>query len=420
MISRPWRIAWFLFFAAGLNYADRTALSSVIPPLRAEIGITDAEVGIAGMLFLWSYALASPFAGNIADRYSRSRLVMWSLVAWSLVTIVTGFSQSVMMLFVLRVALGLAECFYLPAAGALLVEHHSPATRGKATSLHMLGLNLGLIMGGALAGYLAENFGWHLGFWVLGGLGLLLAGLSQIFLSDVHPSHPPPAASHARKPDTTLVREAWAYCLRVPTFYCLLTSAMAAGVASWIFLTWLPLYFTETYNLKLGQAGLLGVALYKAPVFIGIAIGGWLSDRVIGRNVRGRGLIKGLSFIISAPFLFFFMGAPTFAFIAVMMVMSSIIRAIGLPSEHPLICEVIPARYRSTAIGIFNTCGSAAGGVGVLLSGVFKKELGLNVIFGASSFIYVIAGILMLIAYWFFLGHDMTRAQERDRFLQAA
>jgi hypothetical protein len=56
-----------------------------------------------------------------------------------------------------------------------------------------------------------------------------------------------------------------------------------------------------------------------------------------------------------------------------MMVLSSIIRAIGLPSEHPLICEVIPARYRATAIGIFNTCGSAAGGVGVLLAGIFKQ-----------------------------------------------
>jgi sugar phosphate permease len=230
----------------------------------------------------------------------------------------------------------------------------------------------------------------------------------------------PATGAAAARPDATLVREAWAYCLRVPTFYCLLASAMAAGVASWIFLSWLPLFFTENYQMKLGQAGLAGVALYKAPVFIGIAIGGWLSDRIAVRNVRGRGLVKGLSFIASAPFLFFFMGAPTFAFIAAMMILSSIIRAIGLPSEHPLICEVIPARYRSTAIGIFNTCGSAAGGAGVLLAGVFKKDLGLNVIFGASSFIYVLAGILMLLAYWFFLGQDMARAQERDRQLQAA
>lgn len=86
--------------------------------------------------------------------------------------------------------------------------------------------------------------------------------------------------------------------------------------------------------------------------------------------------MKALSFIISAPFLFLFMGAPTFALVAATMVISSLIRAIGLPSKHLLICIVIPAQYRSIAIGIFNTCGSAAGGVGVLLAGVFKKDLG--------------------------------------------
>lgn len=412
MISKPWRLAWFLFFCAGLNYADRTALSSVIPPLRADLGITDAQIGIMGMLFLWSYALASPFVGNIADRYSRGRIVMWSLIGWSLVTILTGLAHDVTTLYGLRIALGIAESFYLPAAVALLGAHHGSATRGKAMGLHMLGLNLGLVGGGAAAGLLAEHFGWRFGFWVLGGLGLILAAFSSFLLSEksLHSTEPRPP-----KPSKGVVREAWAYCVRVPTFYCMLASAMAAGVASWIFLSWLPLFFAENYNMKLGAAGLAGVALYKAPVFIGIAIGGWLSDKVVLRNVRGRALIKGLSFIVSAPFLFLFMGAPTFTLVAITMVLSSTIRAIGLPSEHPLICEVIPAAYRSTAVGIFNTCGSAAGGLGVLLAGIFKKDLGLNVIFGASSFIYVIAGVLMLLAYWIFVGRDIERARLHDQ-----
>jgi sugar phosphate permease len=97
-----------------------------------------------------------------------------------------------------------------------------------------------------------------------------------------------------------------------------------------------------------------------------------------------------------------------------MMVLSSIIRAIGLPSEHPIICEVVPTRYRSTAIGILNTCGSAAGGIGVLLAGIFKKDLGLNMIFGASSFLYVLAGLMMLLAYWIFMGRDMARSESTE------
>jgi MFS family permease len=410
MISRPWRVALFLFVAAGLNYADRTALSSVIPPLREDLGATDVQVGLFGMLFLWSYAIASPFAGNIADRFSRSRIIVWSLVGWSLITVLTGLAPSVAVLFVLRIALGVVESLYLPAAGALLGDHHGTATRGRAMGFHMLGLNLGLVLGGSAAGVMAENFGWRLGFWVLGGLGLLLAGSSRFLLSDApaKATSAPPSQSLAPKSNA---REAWLYLIRVPSFHCLLASAMAAGVASWIFLSWLPLFFSENYGMKLGAAGLAGVALYKAPVFIGIAIGGWLSDRIVQHNSRGRALIKGLSFMVSAPFLFLFIGAPTFALVAMTMIVSSIIRAIGLPSEHPILCEVVPAQFRSTAIGILNTCGSAAGGVGVLLAGIFKKDLGLNVIFGASSFIYILAGLLMLLAYWFSMAKDIARAE---------
>jgi predicted MFS family arabinose efflux permease len=414
MISTRWRVALFLFVAAGLNYADRTALSSVIPPLRADLGITDAQVGWAGLIFLWTYALASPFAGNIADRFSRSAIVLWSLVAWSVVTVLTGLVPNVTFLLGLRLALGIAESFYLPAAAALLAQHFAPSSRGKAMGFHMLGLNLGLVLGGSGAGLLAEHYGWRAGFWVLGALGLILAAASKGMLTDGAPqlSTSERRASHAR--------EAWAYLLRIPTFYCLLVSAMIAGVASWIFLSWLPLFFAENYGMKLAAAGLAGVALYKAPVFGGIAVGGWLSDFAARRSRRGRVMVKALSFIVSAPFLFLFLGAPSFAVVAFAMVASSLIRATGTPSEHPLICDVVPGAFRSTAIGIFNTCGSAAGGVGVLLAGILKQDLGLNVIFGASSFLYVLAGVILLIGYWFCTARDMDRAEAFDSQMAGA
>lgn len=165
-LTEPWRVAVFLFVAAGLNYADRTALSSVIPPLREDLGVTDAQVGLAGLLFLWTYAIASPFAGNLADKYSRSKIVFWSILIWSLITLLTGLSRNTTDLLVLRAALGLAESFYLPAAVALLGEHHGPATRGKAMGFHLIGLNLCVLLGGAFVGGLAEHYGWRPGFWV--------------------------------------------------------------------------------------------------------------------------------------------------------------------------------------------------------------------------------------------------------------
>ena len=68
---RPeWRAAAFLAVAAALNYADRAALSAVLPPLRADFSLTDLQLGLLGSAFLWSYSLCSPLAGAIADRWS--------------------------------------------------------------------------------------------------------------------------------------------------------------------------------------------------------------------------------------------------------------------------------------------------------------------------------------------------------------
>src|SRR5687768_15400567 len=103
-LSVPWRLAIFAFCAAALNYADRAALFSVIPPLREDLGVTDVQVGLLGSFFLWSYAIASPVAGSVADRFSRRRIVGYSLVSWSLITVLTGFVTNVSQLFILRIA----------------------------------------------------------------------------------------------------------------------------------------------------------------------------------------------------------------------------------------------------------------------------------------------------------------------------
>ncbi|HRE81311.1 MAG TPA: MFS transporter [Opitutaceae bacterium] len=408
--SPPWRVTWFLFFAAALNYADRAALSSVIIPLRAELGITDTQVGVMSMLFLWCYALASPFAGMWADRYSRSRIVLASLVAWSAVMFFTGFVQTAFALMAFRVALGVAESFYLPAAAALIGDHHGPETRGRAMGLHMTGLKVGIMVGGTLAGFLAEHFGWRAGFWILGGAGLGMALGSRFFLVD---AVMPPRPLAAGKPRGE-VRAALTYIARVPSFYAMIVCTMTVGVANWIFFTWLPVYFGETHGMRLAAAGLFGAALFKVPNLVGIMAGGWLSDWYARRDARNRTYLKALSFLLSGPILFLFLWAPTLGAVAVVLGLSTLIRSLGAPNEHPIVCDIIPSQYRSTAIGLLNACATAAGGAGVLLSGIFKADLGLNVIFAASSFFYVLAGAVTLYSYLFNVKNDIAKAREAE------
>lgn len=404
-IKEPrWQAAGFLALAAALNYADRSAISSVLPALRADFALSDVQLGLLGSIFLWSYALGSPFAGAMADRWPRPRMVILSLVLWSGITALMGAANGFVMLLTLRFMLGLAESLYLPAATALLADHHGPATRGKAMSIHSVGLNFGVVLGGAFAGYSADHFGWRLGFWVLGLTGIVIAFAARRFLSEG-----PQVVTR-----TAVVRpsvgEAWRYLARVPSYHVLIAKAMLAGVGIWVFFNWLPLFFRETFQMSLGGAGFAGTFMLQISTVIGIAAGGWISDRAAGRGVRHRMLIQGLSYLAAAPFLLLFLGQPSFAVVTAAVSFFSLFRGLGQANENPIICEVIPVQFRSTAVGLMNTCATAAGGAGVLLAGLLKKAFGLDAIFAGISLLFVIAGLALLVAYRYWMPRDTERA----------
>jgi len=406
-----WRILAFLFCAAMLNYADRAAFSTVLPPLREELGLSDVAIGLMGSLFLWSYALACPVAGVLADRYSRSRLVLVSLACWSAVTLLTGVTNGLVMLALLRIGLGLSESLYLPAAIALLADHHGPKTRGRALAVHSIGLNFGVVAGGAFAGYLAERFGWRTGFWILGGAGIVLAALGQrVFAAPAAPASAAPAAL----PPRPAVGEVIRYLIRVPTFHMLLVKMMLSGFTIWIFLSWLPLYFREVFHLSLGAAGFAGTFMLQIAFVIGLAVGGWISDVVSDGRPRRRMLMLALCYLAASPFLLLFLAEPGFLVVVVAISAFSLLRGMGDACEKPALCEVVPARYRSTAIGLMNACANANGGIGVFLIGWMKGSLGLNAMFAALAGCLFLAAAVSWLGYRFCMTRDMQRLQEHE------
>jgi predicted MFS family arabinose efflux permease len=391
--------------AAALNYADRAAFSSVLPPLRQDLGLSDATLGLLGSLFLWSYALASPFAGALADRFSRRTLVLVSLAAWSAVTAATGLATGVISFALLRIALGVAESLYLPAAIALIADHHDTTSRGRALGIHSLGLNCGVVLGGAFAGYSAQHFGWRTGFVVLGLAGVALAFVARQRIPDTPAKTDVPAVVRAS------FRTALRYLIRVPSFHVLLLKTMLAGFSVWIFLNWLPLYFNEAFGMSLGAAGFAGTFMLQISTMLGIAGGGWISDWVARRSPQSRMLVMSLCYLGAAPFLLLFTTRPAFGLVVLAVSAFSFLRGLGEASEKPCLCDVVPARYRSTALGLMNTLATAAGGLGVLLAGLLKRDWGLESVFAASAGVFVVAGLCLFIGYRWLLPLDLARAR---------
>ena len=111
-----------------LNYSDRQVVFSIFPILKSDLGFTDTQLGLTGSVFLWVYAFCSPIAGQVGDLFSKRVLVVVSLVLWSGVTTLTGFSTSAMMLLACRALIGITESLFIPPALALTANAHTTST----------------------------------------------------------------------------------------------------------------------------------------------------------------------------------------------------------------------------------------------------------------------------------------------------
>lgn len=419
-LSQPWRVAVFLMLTAAINYADRAALSAVLPALRVEMKLSDAAIGLLGSLFLWSYAIGSPIAGYIGDRYSRRKLVLGSLVAWSCVTIASGFATGFNQLALLRIALGFAECVYVPVAIALLAEEHGPASRGRAMSLHGVGMSLGVVVGGTLAGVLAENFGWRSGFWVLGFIGIGLFAISKSFLGPRPPGSGPEAPPVPKTKPRVSVREAFSFIMKTPTYYVLLGTASMNAIGIWIFMVWLPLYFNEKYMMTMGKAGFAGTFFIALPAILGHVYGGFVSDWAARHGIRRRMFVFALFYFLAAPCLIGFVAGVPLYLLYALIALFSFLRSTGGSNEQPIMCDVIPSAYRSTAQGIMNACATGCGGAAVWIAGILKARAGLGTIFAGISTMFVIAGVVIVVGYFFLVRKDSERARLYEERMQTA
>src|SRR5262245_6978681 len=143
-----WLLVGFLAVALFLNNSDRHTVFSIFPVLKADLKFTDLQLGLTGSIFLWVYAFCNPIAGQIGDRYSKRKLVTWSLILFSGVTMLTGLASTPWMLLFCRGLLGVTESLFMPCAMALIATTHGPGTRSFAANLFGVGGYVGVVMGG--------------------------------------------------------------------------------------------------------------------------------------------------------------------------------------------------------------------------------------------------------------------------------
>src|SRR5258706_11798439 len=161
-----------------LNYMDRWVASAASPLIQKEFHLSDALVGLLGSAFLLVYAVAALPFGYWADRGVRKTVIGVGVAIWSLATLFTGFARSFAQLFLSRAALGIGEASYYPAGTSLLSDYFPKEQRGRVMSIWGAGSTLGIAVGFAGGGYIAEKYGWRNAFFFAAIPGILFALLA--------------------------------------------------------------------------------------------------------------------------------------------------------------------------------------------------------------------------------------------------
>lgn len=392
----PWLVVALLWVVALLNYMDRQMLSTMQEAMKADIAeLNKAEAfGALMAVFLWIYGIVSPFAGIVADRVSRKWLVVGSLFVWSAVTFLMGYADSFRQLYWLRAFMGISEALYIPSALSLIADWHEGKSRSLAIGVHMTGLYFGQAVGG-FGATLAALLSWQAAFHWFGIVGVAYSVVLMLLLFE-NPKHgidTVPSHQTTRKASVFqglgVVFSTWA-------FWVILFYFAVPSLPGWATKNWLPTLFAENLGIPMSSAGPLSTITIAVSSFVGVLFGGWLSDRWVQHNLRGRVFTSAIGLGMTIPALLLLgMGHSLFAVVG-----AGLLFGVGYgmfdANNMPILCQFISAKYRATAYGLMNMTGVFAGALVTQVLGKWTDGGNLGLGFALLGGIVALALILQL------------------------
>lgn len=359
----PWIVVGLLWGVALLNYMDRQMLSTMKDAMQVDIVELQSATnfGYLMAIFLWIYALMSPVSGVIADRMSRKWLIVGSLFVWSSVTYLMGIAETFNQIVFLRALMGVSEALYIPAGLSLIADYHTGKSRSLAVGIHMTGLYTGQAIGG-FGATVADAFSWHTTFHWFGIIGIAYAVILMLFLHDKKTEILPTEKLQANpQKEKESVFTSLKSLLTNVAFWVILLYFAAPSLPGWATKNWLPTLFAENLDLPMSQAGPISTITIAVSSFIGVLIGGPLSNKWVQKNLRGRVYTGAIGLGLTIPSLLLL----GFGHNLVAVVGAGLLFGIGYgifdTNNMPILCQFVSRKQRATAYGVMNMIGVSAG-----------------------------------------------------------
>jgi MFS family permease len=396
--STAWLVVVLLAPVAFLNYLDRQMLASMKTSVMSDITdmVHEADWGYMLGQFKWVYAFLSPIGGLIADRFGRRHVICASLFAWSLITWLTGEVITYQELLHARTLMGISEAFYIPAALALISDHHQGSTRSRAVGIHQTAIYFGVIAGG-FGGIAADSptVGWRTAFTICGMAGLLYTVPLFLLLREGPAIIQQEATTNKRLP---LFSSLTSLMTNV-SFLLLVLYFTLPALAGWVVRDWMPAILKERYGIGQGLAGISATIYWQAAAIVSALGGGILADHWSRSSSRSRIYVSAIGMVLIVPAILGIGFASSLTTAIMCLILFGIGWGLFDGNNMPILCQIAPPQLRATGYGIMNLVSISCGGLADWGFGELRdRQVPLQVIFTIfASLAAASAGLVLLI-----------------------
>lgn len=285
--------AWVVFaLSLGLmlsDYMSRQVLNAVFPLLKAEWLLSDAQLGsLSSVVALMVGVLTVPLS-LLADRWGRVRSLVVAAVIWSAATVGCAVSAGYGEMFLARFLVGVGEAAYGSVGIAVVLSVFPTRLRATVSGAFMAGGPFGSVLGVALGGVIAQEFGWRWAFGVMGIIGLGLALVYGVVVSERRQGDQQPSAGGRaghRSGARTSIRALLPQLFSSVSVLCAYVGSGLQLFVPLALLAWMPSFLHRYYAMPPANAGLVA-GLFALVTGVGLLAGGLFSDRV-SRTVQAR------------------------------------------------------------------------------------------------------------------------------------
>ncbi|MGE7946688.1 MFS transporter [Lysinibacillus sp. NPDC093688] len=355
-----------LFLGWSLGNFDRFIINFAILDISKELSLTDSLTGIVLSSFFAGYALMQIPGGWLADRFGYRKVLVITILVWSIFTVLTGVAWSFISLIIIRFLFGVGEGSYFPAASKGIVNWFPKNERSKAMSFMLISGSVMGVVAPIVGTFLMKQMGWRAIFYNVGAIGVLVTMCFVFFVKERKTSN---SVQNEQIPQTkTPLKDV----LRTPMIWQLFISYFSIYAVNWGLMSWMPMYLSKVKGLDLTAVG-----IYSAiPPFVGIfamLCSGYILDKMSQRKDK---IVAGIFALVAGAFLLLMATASNMLIFTLCQCVVTVMLSFNIILITTVPLKTLPEGIVGTANGFINTGAQFAGVLTPMLIGFLVEAFG--------------------------------------------